>query len=495
MQYCTQFCAYKINENEFRKNPMQASSEIFNVKVNNIILIQSIYRGYKARIKYKKMFLQSKQKQITKNNSNIYYKENWEYFFKFKQRYNFSAQGIKTLEIDIINFYVEFFKGNLNTNLSNSQRRTIQSANQRFTFKRESVSTLKEITDEKLTIYTQDIIKSISDCSDFLSIFKYYFLSILRKNFEIGNQEDSIEGIKFEFCTVEGNKNFEIQIDGEEVRDSSSKETLIEDKKPFINTIIKDVENYEKTNCTILSFLDSNDVYYFGSLKNNSFIKWGLGKEYFIELNGIQSERFKYCGYFKKGQYHGLGMYVQENNVCYYGEYRNGCKCGYGILETFEYTYTGFFYNNKFEGYGEYSTQSLYYSGGFHDGLFDGFGYMETDNNSICVGCFSKGKINGEACYKWNDGHMYYGSWVDGKMHGYGEFYWKKGDKYFGHYEKDLKHGKGIYYYKNGSKLEGNWVEGKKEGKFKFTLNEDNDLINMKKGVYPMIYKMDIQVK
>ena len=506
---CTELCRSNINDNDLLKEPKKNDEDIISIKDKKIIYIQSYYRGYKSRMKFKKAMTKHhklKKKKIVNKEPQIYVKENWEFFFKFKQKYDFSLLGIQTLKTDIDNFYADFFKGEFNSNLINPMRQTIHDLKHLQTLTKESIENEKDCTsdcvsnnsdNQRLKIFTEERIRSIKSSNDFLNNFKEYFLAVLNEKYELGELRENFQGMKFEFCSIKQQNNLEIEIGAVNYLEVPGlpKEKLIEDGKPFITTIIEDIDNYEKNSCSFTSFKDNNNINYIGCVKEDTNLKWGLGKEYFVEPKLATLDRFKHCGYFKKGLYHGLGMHIQENNECYYGEYRDGYRHGFGILDTSFYTYKGFFYKNKFEGYGEYSKTKFYYCGNFHEGLFDGFGFMETDANSICVGYFQKGKVNGEAYYKWNSGQIYYGSWVDGKMHGFGEYLWKNGDKYEGYYENDLRHGKGIYQFHNGSVLKGTWVKGKKEGLFTLNVINDDEKMNMKKGIYYVKYSNDYQIK
>ena len=69
------------------------------------------------------------------------------------------------------------------------------------------------------------------------------------------------------------------------------------------------------------------------SLKQN-YRKHGLGREYYIKLINNKDVRYKYLGYYKKNKYHGFGILIKENEDCYFVEFRNGQKNGFGYFYT-----------------------------------------------------------------------------------------------------------------------------------------------------------------
>lgn len=495
---CKNSCMLRVKDNDLVKED--------KVMTKAVVSVQSFYRGHAYRRQFKKniaKYIKYKKKKYLNTENQMLFKENWEFFFKFKQQYDFSLIGIKNLSSDLHSFYSDFFKGVMNRKLILSTKRTLQNITKKMTYKKDSIIENEDIEEENkhLTVFNVDMIKKINSAKEFTVLFKIYFLGTLSEMFDIGTLGLSLSELKFEFSSVKPG-NEVIRTIKFEKNEGEQKEKLIDHNEPYIDILLNEIDTFEKNYCSISSFQDRNNVHYLGAVKDNTLTKWGLGKEYYIDPQTkykdnkeIEDFRFKHCGYFQNGLYHGLGMHIKETGECYYGEYRNGLKHGYGILYSNDFSYRGFFYKDKFEGYGEYSKHHFFYCGNFVNGLFEGFGYMETDNNSVCIGNFKNGKVNSEACYKWSSGQIYYGSWRDGKMDGYGEFIWKNGDRYVGYYENDLRHGKGEYYFNNGAVLKGTWVKGQKEGQFNLKVLEENTYMNMKKGNYVIKYSKDIQMK
>ena len=514
---CNVSCKQKASELEIKKTDPQ--------KLKSIIKIQSHFKRYKSRKKFKQEIIslyQYKKKRLFNIVSQFTIKQSWELYFAFKQEYDFSINGLRKLRSNINEFYNSFFKisnthmlfstkkpiskiYNLDDGISesnNSDNEINTNKNNNNIYNNNNNSSIEDnfINENDINFKQFDKvnIKKIKSSSDFQIFFRVYFLTSLSQNYNIGNLEKEVGKFYFDFEQIH-NKSLSERLKDKHifiVTNKETKEILIGENGPYFEEIIEQLEEEEKNYCSVKTFQDNRKVYYQGSYKENLNQKCGLGKEYYIEHLGIKGEKllkFKYCGYFKSNNYHGIGMLIKENGECYYGEFRNGIKFGYGYLYTNSYKYKGFFHNNLFEGYGEYTTKKYFYCGNFHEGLFNGFGFIRSENQNLFIGNFMNGKVNGDGCYKWNDGQNYYGSWNNEKMDGFGEFCFKNGDVYIGGYKNDLRDGKGMYIFKNGCVLKGNWDNGKKEGKFIF--NTDNYFgaeNKMKQKI--LIYENDKQI-
>jgi hypothetical protein len=53
------------------------------------------------------------------------------------------------------------------------------------------------------------------------------------------------------------------------------------------------------------------------------------------------------------------------------------------------------------------------YEGEFKNGLFHGMGTLTLTNGEKIVGCFQKGKVNGEATFHKKNGELELGKWKD----------------------------------------------------------------------------------
>ena len=62
---------------------------------------------------------------------------------------------------------------------------------------------------------------------------------------------------------------------------------------------------------------------------------------------------YNYSGYFKNGNFHGLGSLLLESGSWYLGDWKNGLQDGNGIFISKDgFRYTGKFKNNKYHGDG-----------------------------------------------------------------------------------------------------------------------------------------------
>ena len=300
---------------------------------------------------------------------------------------------------------------------------------------------IKEFKDENNTYYQGAILnKDDSDSSDSFSRSK------------------SIISI-----SVDDNKNSNNNGISDESKNKSNKSN----KSNSNNTNTKN-----NTNNKTMNVKKSNSI-------KEQFKKHGLGREYHIKLQNKDDIRYKYIGYYKNNKYHCYGILIKENEECYYGEFRDGKKNGFGILYTKKYLYKGFFYDDMKEGYGEYldKEKGVNYCGNFSTDKFNGYGYYYKDNKFKFFGTFVEGCTNGLGFYIWNYDEKYYGNWLNDKMNGLGIYYYKGGDIFIGNYYDDKKNGYGKYiFYENKSILEGEWRNGMKHGKFTLTCNKDGRL-------------------
>lgn len=249
-------------------------------------------------------------------------------------------------------------------------------------------------------------------------------------------------------------------------------------------SILEHISLEKDRECKYINFIDDNSVFYQGSWHLKKLCKYGLGYAYMTDAS--KGKRYKYYGYFKDDLYHGIGLSLYEDGHAYFGEFRNGVKCGYGKESKNNVTYRGFLKNNKYHGYGEYTyLNKISYCGGFSKGLRDGYGLLLMTDGALYCGNFKNNKMEGVGFFQWPAGQNYYGSWVEDKMNGLGHYKFANGDSYIGHYKNDLRHGRGEYYFKNGAALYGMWRHGKKEGKFELIENSK---------VYKISYRKDIQV-
>lgn len=220
----------------------------------------------------------------------------------------------------------------------------------------------------------------------------------------------------------------------------------------------------------------------------------------------------------------GHGVFINDLEIEYDGEWKNGRLCGFGRKYAKGYYdisqgngeedskslfYAGEFKDDKFHGKGKLFAQSgkLEYDGEWEDGWKSGEGIEYYANGTQkFVGTWKRGKYNSKGVYTFENGDVITGEWRDGLLEGYAELskrngcvykqFYKHGEVLIeklisgtpppdpdsartlrfenGVYEGEVgftgkMHGKGVFTYSNGDKYEGCYKEGVKQGKGIFT--------------------------
>jgi hypothetical protein len=160
------------------------------------------------------------------------------------------------------------------------------------------------------------------------------------------------------------------------------------------------------------------------------------------------------------------------NGHNYTGDYLNGRRHGYGVMDvTFEKNrgdkYIGEFKNGKYHGQGTYTyANGDKYVGEYRDGITNGRGTFTSANGNKYVGEFKEGNKNGHGTYYHlaNDkfkGYIHTGEYKDGKRNGLGTATFADGNKYVGEFKDDKNHGQGIGTTPDGRRFEGIWENDK----------------------------------
>jgi len=114
------------------------------------------------------------------------------------------------------------------------------------------------------------------------------------------------------------------------------------------------------------------------------------------------------------------------------------------------------------------------YKGDFLNGKRHGFGIMNILQPNFkgdkYVGEFKNGTFNGQGTYYFlaNNqfkGDMYIGEFKDHKKSGIGSYKWKSGDEYFGEFKNDASGGQGTYTFIDGRIWIGEWSNWKLNGR------------------------------
>ena len=485
---------------------------------------------------YNKYFLDS---------NNFKYNNSWDFYFTQNIKFDFTIQGLNKLKQEICNFYISMFsfdESEINVKqkyiLGQSSINELNDISNKCA-KNECIRIFSQIfiKNELTKLYQKnDFFKLFKHYFVWClnksfgigkiqnkykkTIFNFESIQTVINNLydegKIFNKEinpsNRIMSLDRNITKNQSNENIELKI-----------EILNDDKIPILYYELNELNEDEKNFCEFKEFKCENGAYFQGSIynkdnsslnssssyesKNNNekkeelngkdeknrkiinksqslkqnYRKHGLGREYYIKLINNKDIRYKYLGYYKKNKYHGFGILIKENEDCYFGEFRNGQKNGFGYFYTKKFIYKGFFYCNKKEGYGELinKEEGVSYCGNFANDKFNGYGYYFKENKFKYIGNFVDGFLNGLGLYIWNNGDKYYGNWSGDKMNGIGIYYYKDGDIFIGNYFNDKKNGKGQYIYsERKSALEGEWKEGIKNGKYKFIYFKDGNMIS-----------------
>ncbi len=221
----------------------------------------------------------------------------------------------------------------------------------------------------------------------------------------------------------------------------------------------------------------------------------------------------------------GHGVFVNDLDIEFDGEWKNGKLCGLGRKYARGYYdvirddgedepskslfYVGEFKDDRFHGKGKLFNQNgrLEYDGEWEDGWKSGEGIEYYPNGTQkFVGAWKRGRYNSKGVYTFENGDVIKGEWRDGLLEGYAELTKRNGCVYTRFYKHDeilmeklisgtpppphgssktLKfangvykgeldfngnmHGKGVFTYTNGDRYEGGYKEGAKHGTGVFT--------------------------
>ena len=164
----------------------------------------------------------------------------------------------------------------------------------------------------------------------------------------------------------------------------------------------------------------------FGILIKKDIAKF-IGKFVDDKVNGfgkvIYENGDEYIGYWKDSQAYGLGIYNKKNIISYQGWWKKDKQNGFGIEKWPKLDYFGEYLNGNKEGYGVLN---------IGDGIYEGE--------------MKEGNINGVGCFIFKDKRKYEGEFVNNKIEGYGILSWPDGKIFVGSFKDDLQNGFGVFY-------------------------------------------------
>ena len=145
----------------------------------------------------------------------------------------------------------------------------------------------------------------------------------------------------------------------------------------------------------------------------------GFGK--LIDVNGE-----KYIGYWKESQASGLGIYSRKEIISYKGYWDNDKQNGFGTEKWPNLEYIGEYLNGDKEGYGVLNIRDGVYEGEMKDGNLNGIGSFLFKDKRKYQGEYINNKIEGYGILTWPDGKVFVGTFRDNLEDGFGVFYTSK---------------------------------------------------------------------
>ena len=229
-------------------------------------------------------------------------------------------------------------------------------------------------------------------------------------------------------------------------------------------------------------FINQNGIVYYGQIKTTfegQKIKQGQG--YLKEIDDHHTGKAFYAGYFDNDAFEGPGMLIANDRDCYRGIWHNNAMNGFGYFSNSQgLEYEGEWSNMIQEGQGiekwNYNTTSYVYKGAFRNGKKCGKGLLKNlTADTVYEGDFFDNMAHGKGVYTWPDGKRYEGDLRNDSLHGKGVFDWKDGRRYVGGYVNDKKEGWGEFVWPDGRRYVGNWKDGKQHGTGTF-FNEGKEI-------------------
>ena len=223
-------------------------------------------------------------------------------------------------------------------------------------------------------------------------------------------------------------------------------------------------------------FINDLEIEYDGEWKDGKLCGFGrkYAKGYYDIGKGDDdddvSKSLVYAGEFSDDKFHGNGkQYKQSGKVDYDGQWKNGWRCGEG---------TEYYENGRPK-----------YTGSWSRGKYQGHGVYTYENGDVIEGEWVDGVLFGEAELRQRDNCVYKRIYMNGKMvseelisgtpkpspDSQRTLKFDNGT-YVGEVDFNGKlHGKGVFTFNNGDRYEGGYKEGLKHGKGKFTWADGNE--------------------
>ena len=164
--------------------------------------------------------------------------------------------------------------------------------------------------------------------------------------------------------------------------------------------------------------------------------------------------------------------YVYGSQDTYQGEWKLSKRHGQGALHfagTNE-TYTGQFVQGVREGYGVMQGPEAVYKGKWKQDKRDGFGLLKLPGATF-RGTFQENEVKNGVCI-WADGSQYEGEIQHSQFCGQGQYRNQDGLSMVGQWKEGKLHGAGVKTLPSGERWQGEWIAGELDGEGEIDLIE-----------------------
>ena len=173
--------------------------------------------------------------------------------------------------------------------------------------------------------------------------------------------------------------------------------------------------------------------------------EWKNGKRDGLGIY-IKKNTAKFIGHFILDHVNGFGKLIDNNGDEYIGYWKNSQANGIGIYTRKKIiSYKGWWKNDRQDKFGMEQWPKLDFIGDYVNGVKEGYGIMNI-KEGIYEGEMKNGNFNGIGKFTFNDKRKYEGEFVNNKMEGYGILYLPNNKIFVGHFKNDLQDGFGVFY-------------------------------------------------
>ena len=365
----SQLCNIKpVLSSTLSNNNNNSNQTLKDEKIQNIIKIQSCFRGYLVR--KKNLNISMNKNDI--NNSNNSNNNNIEEIFEEEESISY-RKNIDIVSIVFSNINCSEFSHDNNRKNSKNVDKNKNGSKTVFPF------------NIKIKLKTN-----------------YKYSGYVHKK----NKNKDIKGIEKSSSSVEEKGS----------NDNEEKAELI--KEGFGKFIFKDGTEF----CGIFH---NNIMEKYGKYTNIG--QKDMANKEIIITDNLNYEEF--IGEYKDYSPDGFGVYKNYiTNLKITGIFKDNNICGIGIEDSTEggYIYSGEFVNNQKEGYGTIEWKDgAKYQGEFKDNQINGYGIIEYPDDKFYQGEMRNGRMDGFGEFFWKDERKYIGNYKNDRRNGFGVFIFK----------------------------------------------------------------------